>query len=475
MASSPDLLELFADEIIPDQWVRTRSAFSPVNFNYNDDDDNAAELEDELLREYLEQADNDDDDATSSGDDNVSVDLDNESDNDIETASEASGDSLFVAQDPPAPPLALDFLARFEQQHERVRHLTNELRVQEERNALRLRRLGQVYHRFDPEEFDDADLDDELILMEIEPRRPRRATPAARAAPAADAEVIDLTNVPDSPDRPARGSLLQPRAPPPAPSVLHRNPRRQGPIQRTPSLTRSDGSLLGNNRGEVIDLTLDDDAPPAAAPIQPPPRRQPARALQTGNVRETIMQALNNSRAFRAFPGMPDIFQQLFHGHPAELELVMGGPGMNPLGANAPNLNYGGANRPSPKPAYVPPPKPRDGFTRSAVTSDEDAVVCPGCEEELKYDPEDSSPLSPPAPKKARQSRKDQEEHHFWAVKECGHVYCKNCYENRSKGKGLAKPTFRTGLESARRKTLCNVPDCDSDVTNKTSWVGLFL
>ncbi|KAK4186680.1 hypothetical protein QBC35DRAFT_255886 [Podospora australis] len=421
-------------------------------------------------------------------------------DDEVETASEASDDSLFFAQ--PPPPLIDDFLARIQEQSERVRSLATQLRLREERHARRVDHLSRQIsrnannnnnnntmsnrrrQRSDSEEFNNPYLDDdELFMMEIEaPRRiVRQATPAARirAAPAANAEVIDLTNEPDSPEEPGRGSLLQPRAAPVAPAAPPpRNPRRQGLSQRTPSLTRSDGSLLGNNPGEVIDLTLDDDViiPPAPRHRQPQPlapqrhphpRRPHRQHPHPVALHRAPQQFIQNIAAFGGFGGVAGLMDRF--------ELMIGQHFVNPLG-RGPELNYAGGGHgagASPKPAFEAPPKAREGFTRSAVTSDDDAVVCPGCEEELKFDPEDDS-LSPPAAKRAR-TRKDQEEHHFWAVKECGHVYCRNCYENRSKGKNMAQPTFRTGTGGRTKKTLCNVPDCDSDVTNKTAWVGLFL
>ena len=94
----------------------------------------------------------------------------------------------------------------------------------------------------------------------------------------------------------------------------------------------------------------------------------------------------------------------------------------NPLLGNPVQFNYQangfGANRgEAPKPPHVPPPAAREGFTRN--TGEDVVAVCASCEEELKYDPE-AADGSPPA-KRAR-TKKDREEHHFWAVPECGHV-----------------------------------------------------
>lgn len=127
----------------------------------------------------------------------------------------------------------------------------------------------------------------------------------------------------------------------------------------------------------------------------------------------------------RRLPRPIDLFNRFVARPPPEVEVqIIGNPANmdNPLAGNAPNLNYrgngynaGGA----PKPAHVPPPPPREGFTRSTGGEGDDVIVCPSCEAELQYDPE-ADANAPPA-KKAR-TKKDREEHHFWALKECGHV-----------------------------------------------------
>jgi hypothetical protein len=72
-----------------------------------------------------------------------------------------------------------------------------------------------------------------------------------------------------------------------------------------------------------------------------------------------------------------------------------------------------------PKPVHVPPKPARPGFTRD--TGEDVVAICPSCDQELAYDPEgDGDAIAAPARKP--RSKKAQAEHHFWAVKACGHV-----------------------------------------------------
>ncbi len=68
----------------------------------------------------------------------------------------------------------------------------------------------------------------------------------------------------------------------------------------------------------------------------------------------------------------------------------------------------------------VPPTRP--GFTRDTHTATEDAeetvVICPACNEELAYDPTEAAAESATSKKRKRVPG----DHHFWALKKCGHV-----------------------------------------------------
>jgi len=283
---------------------------------------------------------------------------------------------------------------------------------------------------------------DELIEMEVAPAR-RRSRAAAQNRPAP--VVIDLTEEPSSPERDGPAAAAAEAGA--DPQILgyrpaaNRNPRRQASgLQRTPSLARSDGSLLGNGSRTVpIDLTMDDDpAPPPVPPLQQqqqqqqqPPRRNPDRpANQPDFLRGEFMgfaSVINRARAqFEDIPQFAQMFRGFINRQAAvdhEVQFVGRIP-VNPIGNNMPNLHYafaGGIRRaPDPKPVHVPPPAAPEGFTRN--TGGEDALVCPGCENELQFCEEDEAAKQKSPPTKKAKSRKDMEEHHFWALKDCGHV-----------------------------------------------------
>lgn len=386
---------------------------------------------------------------------------------------------------------------------------------------------------------------DTLVEMEVERIRERRRQAAAPAAPPPlqrQPTVIDLTEEPDSPEQPSIALPDQPRFSRPyantAPRRQHqeplrnhsqgRNPRRQmSQLGRTPSLARSDGSILGPAAGgaQVIDLT--EDTPNVPQPHQdglnqpgPGHRNQGNHEAADGDevailgfFRRFTNEVQNGPSLFGGGLGvisrLGELGGQVFARQPAEVDVEIIGhnplppfpPNLdNPLVNNPVHFNYqaNGFNRYAaavpPKPAHVPPTPAKPGFTRA--TGDDLAVICPSCEQELKYDPNAGEPITPPA-KRAR-TRKDREEHHFWAVKACGHVscwlppargvsllnlrlliffflqvYCKSCYENRRPTAKSPKTGFRPS--DTPRKVLCAVEDCDSEVANKGSWVGLFL
>ena len=77
----------------------------------------------------------------------------------------------------------------------------------------------------------------------------------------------------------------------------------------------------------------------------------------------------------------------------------------------------------TPKPAMEPTPATREGFTRDtcAEPTEDMVVVCPNCNEELAYDPS-GPPAQNSTPGKGTKRKRTVPEHHFWALKKCGHV-----------------------------------------------------
>ncbi|OBT98801.1 hypothetical protein VE01_03253 [Pseudogymnoascus verrucosus] len=132
------------------------------------------------------------------------------------------------------------------------------------------------------------------------------------------------------------------------------------------------------------------------------------------------------------------------------------------------------------KAEHVPPPPVGEGFTRSP--KEDDVIVCPACDEELVVGPEEPAAGTTPsstgktAAKAKARSRKDREEHPFWVVRECGHVYCNKCYQSRKPDtKSTSKNLFPEVQSGARKVPLCAVDDCTSEVGDKKFWVGVFM
>ncbi|KAK4227743.1 hypothetical protein QBC38DRAFT_363456 [Podospora fimiseda] len=334
-------------------------------------------------------------------------------------------------------------------------------------------------------------IDDELIEMEVAPLRRSRGPPNNRnnrRTPVLNREIIDLTGDPSSPSSPEVELHATSQIPHHLRGALgsrSNNPRRQNAnLQRTPSLARSDGSLLGNGSRTIpIDLTIDDEPAPRQQPPPPPPN---VPALPQHPIRHGADNPGGNFRAIfqnQFLDNFSDIRQHLNRTfgnlvnrqvHNFELDLLsIGGGPANPLGDNMPNLHYAvglaGRRHESPRPKHVAPSPAPEGFTRN--TGGDDLIVCAGCEEELQFCPEDEDAKRKAPPAKKARSRKDMEEHFFWALKDCGHVYCKTCYDKRSTKKGSP---FVPSPDN-NRKLTCAIPDCSTEVGTKYAWVGLFL
>jgi len=155
------------------------------------------------------------------------------------------------------------------------------------------------------------------------------------------------------------------------------------------------------------------------------------------------------------------------------------------------HLDYGAhafaRPRQQPKPQHQPPPPAKPGFTRSP--KEDDVAICPGCMNELVAEKGNEEPVAVKKPNGKVPNKKDREEHHFWVVKECGHVslrptrktrltsqvYCNKCYKGRKPDKRDTS-NFNKGT-SATGKTIpiCAVDGCNQDVGDKKHWIGVFI
>ncbi|KAI1636293.1 hypothetical protein F4809DRAFT_610164 [Biscogniauxia mediterranea] len=366
---------------------------------------------------------------------------------------------------------------------------------------------------------------DELVHMEMgAPGNGRNHRPNAQRQPP-QPTVIDLTG--DDADS-------SPRQPNVRASRSSVNPRRRRSQQQStpPRLSRSDGSYIGDP--PVINLVSDSDDELAEVP---PPRRDnnnnnnnensnnnnnnnninnnhynnghnhnAGRGVRNGRFGGMPRQGAQNNEALGHIPmqhihhfltQIPNMHMPIFtmldrnnHRSMADRDLDDDliivdqrnrPPQPPPAHVNIPvHLDYlavpfgppqhGGG---SAKPAHEPPKDAKEGFTRD--TGEEVVAICPSCEQELAYDPDGDDDV-PATPAKKPRTKKDKAEHHFWAVKACGHVYCKKCFDNRKpSARNPVQVGFRPDPKGARNKIICAVEECDSDVTSKTAWVGIFL
>ncbi|KAI4863945.1 hypothetical protein F4820DRAFT_425245 [Hypoxylon rubiginosum] len=370
-----------------------------------------------------------------------------------------------------------------------------------------LENLGPNYFGFAEMDQDNAENQrDELVGMEVEEsHNPQNHQRHQRRQPRAEPEVIDLT-----------GDVSPPQA---APQHSHSWNMRRRRSQRNspPRLSRSDASYVGERT--VIDLVSDSDSgdpepvsmpplrrndrprprrtyniPPllemtpeqAMAPLEPYPQNMPPlprlqnyQHIQRFIQNIPIFRLLNNPQGLRE--GEDEDLVMVSHRNilPADNPIRPDGippPALAPIHldynihpfANPPQVPGGG----TPKPAHEPPEDTRQGFTRN--TAEDVIAICPSCEQELAYE-DGNDGGSGTSSKKAR-SKKDKAEHHFWAVKACGHVYCRKCFDNRKPvGKNPVPVGFRPDPSGAKNKMLCAVDDCESEVSSKNVWVGIFM
>ncbi|KAG8676827.1 hypothetical protein FPOAC2_02942 [Fusarium poae] len=285
-------------------------------------------------------------------------------------------------------------------------------------------------------------------------------------APAQPAPFIDLTEEPDSPD------LSRARALPAQAVQNARNPRRTNSQRISPpQLARTDGTFVGRS-ANVIDLTVDSPEEQRPSRHYPHAGRMFPRPDDLIEV-EIISQrpALSAGSSFAFGP-----FRRLVIGADIDIAAVFNPPNLD-ISRNA----Y--ARQPSPKPRMPTPPPAQEGFTRNTCTDpekeSESVVICPACDEELAYDPTGNVTQSSVGTAKGKRKRAPGE-HHFWALKKCGHVYCADCFENRKPtktnrdGVGFRSPDARAP-HLVGNDLRCAVNDCDTKVSAKTEWVGIFL
>ncbi|KAM5354032.1 hypothetical protein ACJ41O_000682 [Fusarium nematophilum] len=281
--------------------------------------------------------------------------------------------------------------------------------------------------------------------------------------------TIDLTAEPDSPVQARRSA---PQNPNPNPSA--RNPRRTNSQRISPPrLSRSDGTFFGRP-ASFIDLTV--DSPEDERPSNPPgggrnmrPRPLPDELIELEFISSVPRRSVPNfaigiTRRLAGFFGADTII------------------GLNQAQLDV-SRNAFAPRESSPKPPMEPIPPAREGFTRNTCAEpekeSESVVICPACSEELAYDPSGTVTQSSVGSGKGKRKRAPGE-HHFWAVKKCGHVYCADCFENRKPtranrdGVGFRAPDGKHPY-NAVSDLRCAVEGCDTKVSAKTEWVGIFL
>ncbi|KAH7000446.1 hypothetical protein EDB80DRAFT_765723 [Ilyonectria destructans] len=325
-----------------------------------------------------------------------------------------------------------------------------------------------------------------------QPSRSTRRTEARQPAqqqPQQPAPVIDLTEEPDSPVQARR-------------SISHnhggRNPRRTN-SQRVspPRLARSDSTFLPA-ASSFIDLTADS---PEDDPSFNPARRlngripgddlyenpdhpsydpsHPLRRRLGGRLRprpDELIELEFISSVPRRAAALPTFAIGLTRRLAGILGSdIIGGAFAQPqLDVSR---NAFAPREPSPKPPMEPAPPTREGFTRDTCADpekeSETIVICPACNEELAYDP---NGVVAPSPTSGKKRKRAAGEHHFWALKKCGHVYCADCFENRKPTK--ANPVgagFRAPEGKSLNEIRCVVDGCETKVSAKGEWVGIFL
>ncbi|KAL7919576.1 hypothetical protein ACQKWADRAFT_300848 [Trichoderma austrokoningii] len=289
-----------------------------------------------------------------------------------------------------------------------------------------------------------------------------------------DSAVIDLTAEPDSPvdRRRTQGSGSQTSQQ--QPYMPSRNPRRTASQRISPPhLARSDSTFVGQ-QASFIDLTADspDDEHIYRLPPQPPHHPRVHRRHHHRGHDHTPHTPHTPQERLLAMGYMPHANDFGMESFRRLAGLITGD--INSFASGHMPLSASPQQQEPPKPPLEPLPPAKPGFTRDTCTDadKEQVVICPTCDEELAYDPADA----PATPSKKR--KRIVGEHHFWALKKCGHVYCADCFENRRPTKsapnGVGFPPLNKD-NPGPNDIGCAVEGCQTKVASKLEWVGIYL
>lgn len=301
-------------------------------------------------------------------------------------------------------------------------------------------------------------------------RSRQRGTMPHLNAPAAPPNIIDLTAEPDEPaeSRPAISA-----APLRLPQWLggggdsqtssqgSRNPRRTNSTRISPPmLTRSDSTLM-SGRHSIIDLTQDSPEEtrhphhtfrPSSGPLPRPDGSDRASRRRTAGhhhhhhhhdhhgsqyphrhhrtvTNDEIVEVVTAAGMVGDFMQNSLVRNGLRHYHGFFTGLPALARAFNPPQLDVTRNAFAAPEEP-PQPPMDPIPPARPGFTRDThaeadAEEGEAIAICPACQDELAYDPTDISAQKSGGTNASGGNKKRKRapgEHHFWALKSCGHV-----------------------------------------------------
>ncbi|EWZ78100.1 hypothetical protein FOWG_17577 [Fusarium oxysporum f. sp. lycopersici MN25] len=88
--------------------------------------------------------------------------------------------------------------------------------------------------------------------------------------------------------------------------------------------------------------------------------------------------------------------------------------------------------------------------------------------------------LHSPGNTSKRKRKRAPEGRRFWALKNCGHVYCADCYNTRKPAKIKRNGADSRALDERSPYLVaadfgCDVEDCNTRVSTEDDWVGIYL